>query len=147
MDERELTPSEAANALGRRAFWPGRAVAGVELAQIELMRLTTPWTDGRVTKGRALVFQYGADRRTAHLERKPSLIITEGTSAEENLRFYLGGSALEPGELRLSGVGRTQSGDPEMWFGSMRLDGVYISFESPRRDLILAAAKAMVPLD
>ena len=146
VDERRLTPAEAATALGRPAFWPGRAVDGVELAQIDLMRLTTPWTDGRVTKGHALVFQYGADRRTAHLEGKPSLIITEGTSAEENLRFGLGGSMPEPGELRLSGAGRTDSGEPEMWFGSMQRDGVYISLESPQRDLILAAAKAMVPL-
>jgi hypothetical protein len=145
--ERKLSPAEAADALGRPVFWPGRAVGGVALAQIELIRLTTPWTDGRVTKGHALVFQYGADRRTAHLEGKPSLIITEGTSAEENPRFDLGGPALQPGELRLSGVGRTASGDPEMWFGSMQRDGVYISLESPQRDLILAAAKAMVPLD
>jgi hypothetical protein len=147
VDERRLTPAEAATALGRPVFWPGRAVDGVELAQIDLMRLTTPWTDGRVTKGHSLVFRYGADRRTAHFEGKPSLFITEGTSAEASLRSDLGGPMLEPEELRLSGVGRTESGDPEMWFGSMRLDGVYISFESPQRDLILAAAKAMVPLD
>jgi hypothetical protein len=147
VDERRLTPAEAATALGRPVFWPGRAVDGVELAQIDLTRLTTPWTDGRVTKGHSLVFQYGADRRTAHLEGKPSLIITVGTSAEESLRYDLGGSTLEQGELRLSGVGRTESGDPEMWFGAMQRDGVYISFESRQRHLILAAAKAMVPLD
>jgi hypothetical protein len=147
VDERTLSPAEAATALGRPVFWPGRAVEGVELAEIELMRLTTRWTDGRVTEGHALVFQYGVDRRTAHLEGKPSLIMTEGTSTEGNLRFELGGSTLRPGELRLTGAGRAEDGDAEMWFGAMQRDGVYISFESRQRDLILAAAKAMVRLD
>jgi hypothetical protein len=52
-----------------------------------------------------------------------------------------------PGELRLAGPGRAEDGDAEMWFGAMQRDGVYISLESRQRDLILAAAKAMVPLD
>jgi hypothetical protein len=147
VDERTLTPAEAATALGRPVFWPVRTIEGVELAQIELMRLTTRWTDGRVTQGRALVFQYGADRRTAHLEGKPSLIITEGTSIEEVLRGDFGGSRPGPGELHLKGVGSTGGGDAEMWFGSMQRDGVYISFESPQRDLIVAAANAIVRLD
>jgi hypothetical protein len=147
VDERKLSPAEAATALGRPVFWPGRVVEGVELAQIELMRLTTTWTDGRVTEGHALVFRYGLDRRTAHLEGKPSLIMTEGTSTEGALRFELGGSMPRPGELRLAGPGRAEDGDAEMWFGAMQRDGVYISLESRQRDLILAAAKAMVPLD
>jgi hypothetical protein len=147
VDERQLTPAEAATALQRPVFWPGRAVEGVELAQIGLMRLTTTWTDGRVTEGSALVFQYGVDRRTAHLEGKRSLIITEGTSTEEVLHGDFGGPGPGPGELRLKGVGSTGSGDAEMWFGSMQRDGVYISFESPQRHLILAAAKAMARLD
>jgi hypothetical protein len=33
-----------------------------------------------------------------------------------------------------------------MWHGAMQRDGVYISFESPERDLIVAAAKSLVPL-
>jgi hypothetical protein len=147
VDERKLEPAEAATALGRPVFWPGRAVEGVELAQIELMRLTTRWTDGRVTEGHALVFQYGADQRTAYLEGKPSLIMTEGTSTEETPRFDLGGSIPRPGELRLTGVGNADGSDVDMWFGGMQRDGVYISFQSPQRDLILAAAKAMVRLD
>lgn len=144
---RTLEPAEAAAALGRPALWPGPAVAGVDLTEIELTRLTTPWTDGRQTEGHALVFRYGADRRTAHLEGKPSLIITEGTSIEHALRFDLGGSTPGPGELGLAGVGKTEAGGAEMWFGSMQRDGIYVSFESPRRDLIVAAAKAMEALN
>lgn len=147
VDERTLTPTEAATALERPGLWPGRAVDGVELAQIDLMRLTTRWTDGRVTEGRALVLQYGADRRAAHLEGKPSLIITEGTSAEETPRFdAFGGPPLPPGKLRLRGFGDGDGSEADMWFGSMQRDGVYISFESAQRELIVAAARAMVPL-
>jgi hypothetical protein len=145
--ERTLEPAEAATALGRPALWPGPLVAGVGLAQIELTRLTTRWTDGRETEGHALVFRYGADRRTAHLEGRPSLIITEGTASEHALRSDLGGSTPRLGELALVGVGKTDRGEAEMWFGSMQRDGIYISFESPQRGLILAAAKAMVALD
>lgn len=146
VDERPLQPEEAASVLGRTVFWPGKAVEGVDLARIELMRLATTWTNGRVTEGHALVFQYGVDRRTAHLEGKRSLTMTEGTSTEETGPFNLGGSMPEPGALRLRGVGKTDSGEPEMWFGAMQRDGVYISFESPQRELIVAAAKSLVPL-
>jgi hypothetical protein len=145
--ERKLSPAEAATALGRPVFWPGRAVGGVELAEIELRRITTPWTDGRVTKGHALAFQYGVDQRTAHVEGKPSLLMTESSSAEETRHFGFGGSMPGPGVLRLTGFGNADGSTVDMWYGDMLRDGMYISFQSPRRDLILAAAKAMVPLN
>jgi hypothetical protein len=66
----------------------------VELAQIELMRLTTSWTDGRVKEGHALVFRYGADRRTAYLEgprARPSGSRDSSLLAEcERLPFHFG---------------------------------------------------------
>jgi hypothetical protein len=145
--ERKLSPAEAATALGRPVLWPGRAVAGVELAEIELRRLTTPWTDGRITKGHALAFQYGVDQGTAHLEGKASLIMTESSSAGETRHFGFGGSMPRPGELLLTGFVNADRGAVDMWYGGMQRDGMYISFQSPQRDLILAAAKAMVPLD
>lgn len=145
--ERPLEPGEARAALGRPALWPGRTVKGVELAEIELVRLTNHWTDGRVTEGRVLVFRYGADQRNALTDGKPSLTITEGTSARETPRFELGGPAPQRGELRLSGAGDGAEGDAEMWFAAMQSDGVYTSFQSRQRDLILAAANAMGPLD
>jgi hypothetical protein len=147
VDERILTPAAAATALGRPALWPGRTVQGVELGKIELMRLTTRWTDGDVTESHALAFQYGADLRTAHLEGKPSLIFTEGTSAAETLMRGGSGAPPGPGELRLQGFGDAGGGKPEVWFGSMQRDGVHFSFRSPQRELIVAAAKAMAPID
>jgi hypothetical protein len=143
--ERTLTPEEAATALDRPAIWPGRTVQGVELAAIELMRLTTTWTDGDKTESRAVVFRYGADLREAHLEGKPSLIVTEGTSAAETL-MPGDGVPPGPGELRLRGFGEAGGGEPEVWFGSMQRDGIYVSFRSSQRELIVAAANAMAPI-
>jgi hypothetical protein len=141
-----VTPAQAATALGRPVFWPGRAVEGAELTKIQLMRLTTEWTDGHTTHGQSLVFQYGADRRTAHLEGRPSLIITQTTSAKENLRFGPLDPEPKAGELHLIGLSNPSRSDVAMWFGAMKRDGVYISFESKERELIVAAAKLLVPL-
>jgi hypothetical protein len=146
-DERTLTPSEAATALQRPALWPGPAVDGIEFTQIELIKLTTRWTDGRVTENHALEFQYGADRRTSHLLGEPSLIITEGTSAQETPRFGMFGGPLSPGKLLLTGVGNADGSPVDMWFASMERDGVYISLESTQRELVLTAARSMVRLD
>jgi hypothetical protein len=149
VEERALTPAQAATALGRPVLWPGPAVEGVELTQIELVRVTTRWTDGDVTEGHALVFQYGANERDAYREGKASLIVTEGTSAAESRTFGpVGGSLPGPDELRLVGFGSRNADGSEgrMWFGSMQRDGVYISLQSPQRELIVAAAKSMKPL-
>lgn len=141
-----VTPAQAATALGRPVFWPGLAVEGVKLTEIQLMRLTTEWTDGHTTHGQSLVFQYGADRRTAHFEGRPSLIMTQTTSAKENLRFGPLDPEPKAGELHLIGFSNPSRGDVAMWYGAMKRDGVYISLESRQRELIVAAAKAMMPL-
>jgi CHASE3 domain sensor protein len=142
VDARPVTPAEAATALAAPAFWPGPVVNDVELNQIEVVRLMTRWGGKRVTENRALVFQYGAGRGAGSSE--PWLTITEGTSAEETPRFGVsGGPQLAPGELRLTGFGHADGSDVDMWFASMQRDGVYISLESPQRELILAAAGSM----
>jgi hypothetical protein len=148
VEERTLTPAQAATALGRSALWPGPAVEGVELAQIEQIRVTTRWTNGDVSEGYALVFRYGESEEDAYREGKPSLIVTEGTSAEESWAFGLLGGSPEPGELRLVGTAFRKPGGIEgmVWFGSMQRDGVYISMRSPQRELIVAAARSMTPL-
>jgi hypothetical protein len=141
-----VTPAQAATALGRPVVWPGLAVEGVELTKIQLMRLTTEWTDGHTSHGQSLAFQYGADRRTAHLEGRPSLIMTLATSAKENLRFGPLDPEPKAGELHLIGLSNPSRSDVAVWYGAMKREGVYISFESRRRELILAAAKSLVPL-
>jgi hypothetical protein len=122
-------------------------VDGIALTRIQLVKLTTRWTDGRETHNQALEVQYGADRRTSNLLGEPSLIITEGTSAQETPRFGMFGGPPSPGKLVLSGVGNADGSPVDMWFASMQRDGVYITLESPQRELVLTAAEAMVRLE
>jgi hypothetical protein len=140
-DVARLEPAQAANALGVTGFWPGAAVDGVNLDHIELTRLTTEWTDGRTTEAHALMLQYGDGTPS-------SLTLNEGTSAAETPFFQaLGGRADPPdGELQLMGTGRLAGGKAQMWFGSMKRGSVYISLRSSRREVIIAAAKALAPL-
>lgn len=147
-EERTLTPAEAATALDRPAVWPGPDVAGIQLAQIELMELTTEWTDDRETVSGALVLQYGPRRFEAGEE--PWLTITQTTSRAENLRFgHAQPGELEPqaNELTLVGVGNLDGSAADTWFGTMMADGVYVALESTRREVIVAAARAMRPIE
>lgn len=146
-EERTLTPAEAATALERPAVWPGPEVAGIRLAEIQLTKLTTAWTDGRETVSHALVLQYGAGRFKARTE--PWLMITETTSRAENLRLgHAQPGEFEPqaNELTLIGVGGLDGSAADLWFGTMVADGVYVALDSTRREVILAAARAMQPI-
>jgi hypothetical protein len=142
VEQRTLTPAEAATALERPAFWPGPLINDVELRQIQLVRLMTRWGEKRVTENRALVFQYGPGRGAGSGE--PWLTITEGTSAEETPRFGTAGGPQLPSGMELTGAGDAEGGEADVWSASMERDGVYIAFESPQRELILAAAGSMV---
>ena len=147
-EERALTAAEAATALDHPAVWPGPVVAGIQLAQIEQMKLTTEWTDDRETVSRALVLQYGP--RRFELGEEPWLTITQTTSRAENIRFgqaQPGELELQSKELTLAGAGDAADREVDMWFGSMVLDGIYIALESTQREAILAAAQAMRPIE
>jgi hypothetical protein len=142
VEQRTLTPAEAATALERPAFWPGPLINDVELRQIQLVRLMTRWGEKRVTENRALVFQYGPGRGAGSGE--PWLTITEGTSAEETPRFGMAGGPQLPSGMELTGAGHAEGREADVWSASMERDGMYIAFESPQRELILAAAGSMV---
>lgn len=145
-DERTLSPAEAATALDRPTVWPGREIAGIQLAEIELLKLTTEWTDERETVSRAVTLRYGPQRFAAR--DRPWLMITETTSRPENLPFRgLGGRDPAPGELKIRGVGDMDGSPADMWVGSMVVNGLYIALESAQRDLILTAAHAMTPIE
>jgi hypothetical protein len=145
-DERALVPAEAATALDRPAVWPGRDVGGIQLAEIELTKLTTEWTDERETVSRALVLQYGPRRYKAGDE--PWLMITETTSRAENASFRgFGGPDPQPGELKIRGFGDLDGSPADTWVGSMVVNGLYVALESAKRDVILTAARAMAPIE
>jgi hypothetical protein len=142
-DRRTADRAEAAAALGGRAVWPGPTVAGLDLRQIEVTRITSRRSDGRETQTHLLDLQYGGAPSAG--PRGRWLLITEGTSAEETPRVGAHEPAPAPGKLRLTGREDVED-DADIWFGSMQVDGVYVVLQSPHRDLLLAAARAMQPL-
>ena len=145
VDERTLTPAEAATVLDRPALWPGPSVEGIGLTEIEEMKVTTEWTDGRETESRGLLFRYGEGRRAGSAE--PWLVITEASRLETpHFGSFAAGPALAPGHMRLVGLGGADGSEVDMWFGRVELDGVYVALESPDRDVLVAAARALAPM-
>jgi hypothetical protein len=144
--ERAVTVAEASTALGEPALWPGREVDGLDLRKIELLRVETRWSKGppkRIfqepaakTEKPALRFHYGREQSDRRLE------LTVGTSAEElPLVGPLPHQRAPEGKLRLMGW------EGRMWFGTLERDGLHFKFESPQRELVLAAARALSPLE
>jgi hypothetical protein len=143
-DERELTPAEAAQVLGVPALWPGRVVDGIELTKIEVMKLTTRWTDGREREGHGLRLEYGG----GIFGRVPrSLEIRQGASREEAPRFGPYDPGVPPGHLQVYGFGINDGSKVDRWFGSLRTQGMFVTIESPEREVVLAAARALRPID
>jgi hypothetical protein len=142
-DRRTVERAEAIAALGGRALWPGPVVGGLDLRQLELTRVANRWTDGNVSQTHLLDIQYGAPPSAG--PRSRWLLITQGTSAEETPRVGAHEPPPEPGKLRLTGFEHFAE-DADIWFGSMQRDGVFITMQSTERELILAAARSMVPL-
>lgn len=142
--ERGLTPDEAKSALDVRTLWPGPSVEGIDLSEIQLLQLRTNWTDGKETTSRALELRYGAGREAG--VREPWLLITQGSSVTDVLRFHPLGPAVTPGQLVLIGLGG-RAGVPESWLGSVRHDELWLTLESSRRDILLAAARALRAID
>jgi hypothetical protein len=144
--ERDLTVAEAATALGRPALWPGRWVKGLELGTIELLRVETRWAKGppkqgpvetaRKTEKPALEFRYGREQA----ERWLKLVV--GTSAEE---LPLVGPS--PHQRVPEGKLRLMEWQGRRWFGTLERDGLHLKFESPQRELILEAARALTALE
>jgi hypothetical protein len=142
--EQELTPAQAAGALGRPVLWPGVEVDGVELSTIELVKLTTLWTDGHETEGQALRLAYGGGK----LDRAPRwLEIRQGTVRAERPRIGPDDpNAVPPGSLQLFGRGGLDGSDVDWWAAYLDVDGVFLTLESNERELILEAARSLVPI-
>jgi hypothetical protein len=114
------------------------------------MRVESWWAKGRTTlkpfkpdlktEKPALVFHYGPGREAEKTGRW--LTMTVGTSAEElPLVGPFPHQRVPAGKLRLVEFkGRA-------WFGALERDGLHFRFESPQRELIIAAARSLTPLE
>lgn len=142
-NDKEVTVDEAATALGRTALWPGTDIDGVPLERLGVVTTTITWRDGRETTTPSLMIRYettGAKKRWLWMD--------VGTSRETTPRFGpIDGEAVPAGKVRLMHVKARDDRSVGMWFGNVQRDGTYINIQSPERDLIVAAAKALTPLD
>jgi hypothetical protein len=142
-NDEKVTPDEAATALGRPALWPGPELDGVPLERIGLVTTTITWMDGRETETPSLLIRYetpGEKGRWVWME--------VGTSPETTPRFGpVDGERVPAGKVRLMEVEARDDRSIDMWFGNVQRDGVYINMQSPQRELIVAAAKALRPIE
>jgi hypothetical protein len=141
-NDKKVTLDEAATALGRTALWPGAEIDGVPLQRIGVVTTTITWMDGRETETPSLMIRYETPG-----EKKRWLWMSVGTSPEETPRYGpIDGEAVPAGKVRLIEVNAHDDRSIDMWFGNVQRDGVYINMQSPERDLIVEAAKALKPL-
>ena len=142
-NDSEVTVDEAATALGQPALWPGTEIDGVGLHRIGLVTTTITWKDGRETKSRSLLIRYEAAG-----QKQRWLWMEVGTSPETTPRFGpIDGEAVPTGKVRLVEVEARDHRSIDMWFGNVQRDGLYINMQSPQRELIVEAARALQPLE
>jgi hypothetical protein len=141
---KKVALDEAATALGRPALWPGAQIEGVELDRLGLVTTRITWVGGRETEHPSLLINYGKDLEPGS---KDWIGMSVGTGAEETPRYGpVDGKAVPAGKVRLMFVPTHDERSIDMWFGNVQRDGLYFNMQSPRRDLIIAAAKALKPI-
>ena len=142
-NDSEVTLDEAATALGRPALWSGADIDGARLQRIGLVTTTITWKDGRETKSRSLLIRYEAPG-----QKQRWLWMEVGTSPETTPRFGpIDGESVPTGKVRLVEVEARDDRSIDMWFGNVQRDGLYINIQSPQRELIVEAARALRPLE
>jgi len=143
--KRTISPKAAASALGRPVVWAGPSIAAVELTRIKLAEVTTLWRGERPSRTPTLVLRYG--RGWPALRPGRWVVVTEGITPDQTPAFNIAGhDELERGQLRLVRLAGRATGRGDRWFGAMVFGGAYVALESPRRDLLVTAARAMKPL-
>jgi hypothetical protein len=56
------------------------------------------------------------------------------------------GEEVPAGKMRLMEVKARDDRSIDMWFGNVQRDGLYINMQSPQRELIIEAARALEPI-
>jgi hypothetical protein len=141
-NDEEVPTAEAATALGRPALWAGREIDGVPLERIGRVTTAITWIDGRETESPSLLIRYESLD-----EKRRWLWMQVGESPETTPRFGpVDGERVPAGKVRLMQVEAQDDRSIDMWFGNVQRDGVYINMQSPQRELIVAAARALQPI-
>jgi hypothetical protein len=143
---RPLHVSIARAAFGHTPVWPGPVVAGTALRWIHLERLTTT-SVGNSSTGLGLQLDYRGPHGplTVQETAKPEAAAAYGFLTP-NRGFDLYTIPAE-GQAILGSIG-FNAPDPAhpIWHAQLRTHGLYVTIQSPRRDLVVTAARQLVPM-
>jgi hypothetical protein len=145
-DVRPVTIGTAKAAFGHTSVWPGSTVAGATLSSIRLQRVTTSIAlPSSISRTLVLRLDYRA--------AQGALVVEEAPNAK---RSYGSWPATLGTRGPLSAAGRAvlwcdwcgaPSGSPRVtWHAQLRTSGLYVDIRSTNRSLVIAAARALVPL-
>jgi hypothetical protein len=131
----ELTTVQASGVLGQRALWLGRAFDGIPLtriAKLEASKGYSPATRRWSNTKTGVTFLYGGESEASP---KPYVHLWEATTIVSE---FLRTRYVPPeGSILMTPAGA----------GAMRKDGLYVSIVGSSVDVILAAARALRPVD
>ena len=140
----ELTPGEAAKALGPPALWAGLRFSGLPLVRVELRNVQTDYTDGSKHNGDKLELIYGDLGPNGRLRASEAwLIVGEAGSvaASYQLGFNDGGDPPAPeGSMVLEDNSiLARPGQPAIperaeWTGKLSIDKTYVELSASSRD-------------
>jgi hypothetical protein len=146
-DVRPLTVATVKAAFGRTPVWPGSTVAGATLSSIRLQRVTISIALGGSLSNSLLL-------RLDYRAAPGALVVEETTNAKRSYYESVGAWLGTTGPL--SAVGRAvlwcdwcrapRGSPPAAWHAQLRASGLYVNIRSTNRGLVIAAARALVPL-
>jgi opacity protein-like surface antigen len=146
LDIRRLEVGTARAAFGHTLVWPGPAVAGATLRSIHLQSLTTTSGGSTSTATPGLELDYRGPRG--------ALTVLEAAKAEAAYLFLTPRYGLDlypipaAGQALVACDGCRVAGEPAhpSWRAQLRTHGLYVTIRSSRRDLVVAAARELVPM-
>lgn len=139
---RPSSPARAATVLEGHGTWPGPQFAGLHLEHVREQTLGRVFTDGRRETGVGVELLYrGAGSAFVRIRQATTPEIAYGF-AEGRLTLDFA-PIPKQGVLALTAPG---SASGSLWRGQLRSNAVYLTILGSDRDLVLGAARTLVPL-
>lgn len=139
--EQEATLDEAARLLAGSGRWPGREIGGLQLGRVVAQTLSRTLADGSRQTGAGLALTYG-DTSGELVEIRQAMVPEPAYGFVEG-RLTSSFAPIPEGAVALS-VPEPQDGG--LWMGQLRAGDVFLTIRASRRELVLDAARSLVPL-
>ena len=121
--------------------WPGPKIDDIPFANARISKLKAVWTNGRTTHATGVQLRYG---NVGEPRRARDWVLIDETLLEDTIGVDDGGDPLpRAGAIALTGSIDVSTGAATLWSGKLRHGRLLVHLMSPRRDLIIAAARAL----